>query len=537
MSDTDCLEDYLMSEDEMGSGFEMEMSSENDEPLSFQDAEQDDEEQADDGQDSLQLAINYKDEGDYINAVKLLQNCKGVDSFLLLLECYSLQFKYDLTNAHLKDEMISTTSQFLMSNTIPDDKIELLKSIMNLFSSCQSDFIFDIPSQSIELKKQALQFEKLFISMFQDIPSLTSLITAKLHLINIWIDSLSGCPPPPFVIDLSCEITQSLIDQIDLTLQLSINAILLRNSLQPLLHLSSFFTQLSTLFNQHITLKHNSKIFLQLNFLLGIINLSSDSPTFNDHFYQCLKLLNITTTTFNKDFEKIIASGLICNSIIIQNNNSLLVNPFDYEELKIAVNSPFIQILSKLYQNFIKINLIELHSNLVELSKLNAIFIPICNKILKLARLQKLSQSISKIYNSLTLIQLIDLLGGNMTRDQLLNLLMDSVLTNNNNLNFKLDLINDTIQFLDTKGTTANLRIKNINNFINIDWANDIGLLQNNSQPSFTSIDPNISTVLPFLTQLKELRNLNTIEEKNSFYHSKFKDFLNCSYNRLQDKN
>ncbi|KOG98960.1 Rri2p [Saccharomyces eubayanus] len=150
-------------------------------------------------------------------------------------------------------------------------------------------------------------------------------------------------------------------------------------------------------------------------------------------------------------FHKFVLSGFIFTSMILEAISADKINPFDFEQVKIALGSPIVHVLQTIYKCFAELELRQLNANISRIPELSIILKKIIQDIYYLAQTLKLWRKIAQLYSCISINDIIDMLQVNenneMTRDDLLTILMRSIMKDRSIVYFKLDLTSDLVYF------------------------------------------------------------------------------------------
>ncbi|CAI4052522.1 hypothetical protein SUVZ_15G0390 [Saccharomyces uvarum] len=197
-------------------------------------------------------------------------------------------------------------------------------------------------------------------------------------------------------------------------------------------------------------------------------------------------------------FHKFVLSGFIFTSMILEAISADKINPFDFEQVKIALGSPIVNVLQNIYKCFTELELRQLNANISRIPELSIILNKNIQDIYYLAQTLKLWRRIAQLYSCISINDIIDMLQVNekneMTRDDLLTILMRSIMKDRSVVYFKLDLTSDLVYFGNENkvmlprcskeefrltstpkedGSTANAKL------IDFEYVNDVGIYNN----------------------------------------------------------
>ncbi|QHS76010.1 Rri2p [Saccharomyces paradoxus] len=168
------------------------------------------------------------------------------------------------------------------------------------------------------------------------------------------------------------------------------------------------------------------------------------------HLEEMGKLRERDITSF---FHKFVLSGFIFTSMILEAISSDKINPFGFEQVKIALGSPIVKVLEAVYKCFERLELRQLNANISLIPELSMVLNGIIQDIYYLAQTLKLWRRIARLYSCISINDIISMLqisdDNQMTRDDLLTILMRSIMKDRSVVYFKLDLTNDLVYFGD----------------------------------------------------------------------------------------
>lgn len=152
-------------------------------------------------------------------------------------------------------------------------------------------------------------------------------------------------------------------------------------------------------------------------------------------------------------FHKFILSGFIFTSMILEAISTDKINPFGFEQVKIALGSPIVNVLEDVYRCFAQLELRQLNASISLIPELSVVLSGIIQDIYYLAQTLKLWRKIARLYSCISISDVISMLqisdDNEMTRDDLLTILMRSIMKNRSVVYFKLDLTSDLVYFGD----------------------------------------------------------------------------------------
>ncbi|CAI4775535.1 AKH_1a_G0047150.mRNA.1.CDS.1 [Saccharomyces cerevisiae] len=152
-------------------------------------------------------------------------------------------------------------------------------------------------------------------------------------------------------------------------------------------------------------------------------------------------------------FHKFILSGFIFTSMILEAISTDKINPFGFEQVKIALGSSIVNVLEDVYRCFAQLELRQLNASISLIPELSVVLSGIIQDIYYLAQTLKLWRKIARLYSCISISDIISMLqisdDNEMTRDDLLTILMRSIMKNRSVVYFKLDLTSDLVYFGD----------------------------------------------------------------------------------------
>lgn len=175
-----------------------------------------------------------------------------------------------------------------------------------------------------------------------------------------------------------------------------------------------------------------------------------------EQFWSCLQHMEEIggcRQNFSSLFERFILSGFIFCSMILHRTDLDEINPFDLQQLKIALEVPSVQLLRTVYQRFLELDLGKLYEAIQRLSEVKGLLKGLIDNIYYLAQLAKLWEQIAPVYTCISLKDIQHILeidsSIRVSRDDLLTVLMTSILNNSAKVYYKLDLTRDLVYFGD----------------------------------------------------------------------------------------
>lgn len=232
-----------------------------------------------------------------------------------------------------------------------------------------------------------------------------------------------------------------------------------------------FVKKLEQLMANSLSISQHLGLVIQLDLAKAILLLLDDTeedsntevPKFYDNvrnlreqFWGCLQNLEETGGSqhkFSSLFEKFILAGFIFSSMILYNVDEDKINPFDFEQVKIANRIPYVEKLGLVYHNYINLDLKELYLSIQQLPELQKLLSSLIETTYYLAQIAKLWTKIAPVYTCISLRDIQNMLSVKekveVTRDDLLTVLMRSIMKDNADIFYKLDLTKDLVYFGD----------------------------------------------------------------------------------------
>ena len=207
-------------------------------------------------------------------------------------------------------------------------------------------------------------------------------------------------------------------------------------------------------------------------------------------------------------FHKFVLSGFIFTSMILEAISKDKINPFDFQQVKIALGSPIVNALKTVYKCFGQLELKELNANISRISELSVVLGGIIQDIYYLAQTLKLWRRIAQLYSCISINDIIGMLqisdDNEMTRDDLLTILMKSIMKDRSVVYFKIDLTSDLVYFGDEnkvmlpRCSKEEFRLTSSPKdgepstnakLIDFEYVNDVGIYNSPTTVSYTHLD------------------------------------------------
>ncbi|QID87878.1 COP9 signalosome (CSN) subunit [Saccharomyces pastorianus] len=443
------------------------------------------------------LKIYYREEflGDESIDVLLIWKFKSLNE-ILRLGAPSFQFQsngtQDLALQVLEDT--ATMSDFLQRIDFQIDE-KIFESLSDTFETLAPNwervFLFDVEKVDKQNMICKIEFQKSLMDQFQwilkksdkndKLKKLQCIIRKKLLIAVIWHRRLTMgdifIPEVYFQIqNLVCDMGSASFEEVNDPESISIllqyyilefmkNArIKNRNLFKKCIDYFDLTTSKSLTFSQ----QPGSMVILYTSKAVWILDSDSENDLsfalmkyydrkeeLKNMFLQILKHLEEMGKFRERDiaslFHKFVLSGFIFTSMILEAISADKINPFDFEQVKIALGSPIVHVLQTIYKCFAELDLRQLNANISRIPELSIIMKKIIQDIYYLAQTLKLSRKIAQLYSCISINDIIDMLQVNenneMTRDDLLTILMRSIMKDRSVLYFKLDLTSDLVYF------------------------------------------------------------------------------------------
>lgn len=211
-------------------------------------------------------------------------------------------------------------------------------------------------------------------------------------------------------------------------------------------------------------------------------------------FWECLQHIEEiggSKQNFTSNYEKFILAGFTFTNVILYSADENKINPFDFEQMKIAHKVPIVQVLQNIYQHFVNLNLSSLYDAIQLLGNLQSRFKGLVETVYHLSQLIKLWTKIAPVYSCISLQDIQKLLQLNksrrLTRDGLLTILMKSITNDDADVLYKLDLTKDLVYFGDENRVQLSMYPKgsfklNKSGILDLEFANNVTIFDNPEQ-------------------------------------------------------
>ncbi|CCF57157.1 hypothetical protein KAFR_0C01640 [Kazachstania africana CBS 2517] len=345
-----------------------------------------------------------------------------------------------------------------------------------------------------------------------------------------------------------------MLDEVSVLLQCCIIEFLNTGAISDKTNFRIYIEWLESTINCSLALQQQSKLILLLNFGVAILHivLEEDDDDDEDDYdiengsvdlinhterfrlccnslLKCLKSLEeIGGRNKGHSFERlplfyeVILTGYVLTSMILISVDRDNINPFGYEQMKILNDQPIMLQLKGIYQNFIDLNLQDLYHSIQKISKVTDILSGIVNRIYHICQSLKLWTKIAPIYSSISINDIRSKLQVNpslkVSRDDVLKLLMVSIMKDKAAVYFKIDFTKDIVLFGDEYKAPLSLYPKEVFNLEpNLSPTSEKGEKSLNDTECLTNLE--YAADINLFTTRYRLRNL----ESNEFF-----DQLKC---------
>lgn len=516
MSDIDCMDEYVMSDEEdMEISFETENSADEDNDIESL-------------ADLIERSRIFQELGDFkkgreifINGGIVIDTNNNWEITLEIARCFLLELhnEYHPENSRnlIEETSRSIDNLLLYYNGVDKSRYDIIELLGILCPNHERNYLFQTDRIDNALIQEKFKFEETLLAKFRNLTDFSSTVNYYLRYIKIWKQKFNGeTIYPDLNNDLRClkeidsDIPKDLVLRLtDFELQICIDLLLNQGSLNKIPKGEEDLNLLWKLTQKSLQLQQNQRIMLQLHFLLAFTNVDESQY----HFRECLLLLGSTKVQYSEIFEKIIAFGVVGTTMI----DPTSINPFDYEELQVSKSNDFIKLLQNLYGQFRRRDLEELHKQLEKINKLfNYITDSLMTKIFEKAQFNKLRENIIKVYEGIS----IEDLNASLyitTHSGLMSFLMRLRLQEKFS-NFIIDFNKNIVIF--TEPTSEPLKYSN--RITDIELSTDTGIvMESNSNLGDTL------TSAEYLDFLKQRRN-ETLNNVNSRLDVKYSELLAC---------
>lgn len=225
--------------------------------------------------------------------------------------------------------------------------------------------------------------------------------------------------------------------------------------------------ELQTLFSKLFSLSQRPRVLAAVHFGHCIVAMRDESPQgrarrvaeCRDGFWECFKSLEeigIARSLDNARFRDLALTGFVLAEMVVgcqRDAANERITPFELEQIKIVESAPLVQDLKRVYNSFKALDLPRFAASMQRLGHFRTHLGPLFSQVYQLARVQKLWNHVACLYTCISLsdiqqmLQIGDAMA--MTRDELLTLLMKSIMNGSAKVYFKLDLTRDLVYFGD----------------------------------------------------------------------------------------
>lgn len=401
--------------------------------------------------------------------------------------------------------------------------LDLEQDYLNVVSQFQSNlvdriFIFDVSVEQSRDLVSKLQFKQAIFEMlqgswvFHKYPRVKSAISLKQQITRTWIEILSNGNSAD--VDTSALISsfqrdQLNLDELQLVLQCYVSKFLNDQEI-PYSEGNEFkecIRQLESKSNDSLAIAQRSDINLILHLCkaLYLIMFEMDQEEMvgghdercirrfvsinkfyqnishcKEEFWECLKSLEeLGTNKFHFDkFMQIIVGGFVLCAMILKKPRSRSIarseameeeglqvdnndiNPFEYEQLRIAPDHEFIAKLQTLYEVFTTLRVDQMYHCLVELDCLRTPLARLFDQVCYLVQKRKLFDEIAPVYSQISISDLRRMIqihpANQPSRDEILIHLMRYRMQDKS-IDFKLDFTKDIVYFHEEQTPIATL--------------------------------------------------------------------------------
>lgn len=414
----------------------------------------------------------------------------------LMLSC-SVELRYNGISPALRSNILSSCtliSDFLIKKSTQIDETLLLKmlweSMTELFPSINVEILFESPKEKnnrplidrMQLQLDAIALFKNVIMIPKEIKSLlqTKNLVAKLwfnYFTTMKVDLstsnfLENGVYNAFELDATknAHISYTVLESLSTLLEVNCMEFLRTGEIEEHTQFQKHVNQLYSLTSASIFLSQKSDLMVLLNFSKAILCLlNGDRQNDNivvtkfftrireskDCFLKALKSfeeMGNNEKKFASLFHQIIIAGFIITSIILlKGHDNDKIDPFDFEQVRILACSPTVQKLHSIAEDFASLNLRKLYTSVQRVPEIAHTLHILISNLYRVAQWIILWERIAPVYSCISISDVREKLriadSIDMTRDDLLTILMMSIMKGKAIVFFKLDLINDLIYF------------------------------------------------------------------------------------------
>ncbi|CAB4256795.1 similar to Saccharomyces cerevisiae YOL117W RRI2 Subunit of the COP9 signalosome (CSN) complex that cleaves the ubiquitin-like protein Nedd8 from SCF ubiquitin ligases [Maudiozyma barnettii] len=238
------------------------------------------------------------------------------------------------------------------------------------------------------------------------------------------------------------------------------------------------------------------------------------------------RLASSTSQPDLQDYHKLLIAFIVMSSMVLVKEGKTdydtstfkdtpVVDPFTFEEIRIVEDTPFVQILKEMYQDWMNCDVDAFYDSINQLGQLQVTLGYFIKKILLLIQSTKLWTKVAPNYDCLSIKDICEQLtydkNAPMARDELLTLLMTSIMRGEAAVYYKIDFLNDLVYFGDeykvplTVGSHYQPSLQGMDESKSYEFANDVAVNSVESIHFKERIE-----VAEFFDQLKQTRMEHT---------------------------
>ncbi|CCD26178.2 Rri2p NDAI_0G04010 [Naumovozyma dairenensis CBS 421] len=415
----------------------------------------------------------------------------GFQALNQIISCWINEIPYNGMSGQIVSEIIRTCEclcDFIAVNNDDHDTNNLAKNLGNtfttLFYSNSRIFLFDLGSLDCSAVKLRMELQSAIVSIFLNSSCLhkkfVPLLQVKGRVSSIWYDCLTtgyysesdlsslrsirviDNETEKYTEDLKIEITTVI-------LQCYILEFLKAGDIKEAGYFKESISILDKLASKSLSVSQTPEVMLILHFSQGIMLLMTKRPDINssiqtsvfwrmrearEAFLRSLKHLEELGRNQDKTphlFHDIILAGFTFTSMILLKVGKEELDPFEFEQVRILGNQDIIDNIQLIYVNFMNLDLMGLFNSLNCMKEINFILHHLVSDIYELAQSLVLWTKIAVVYSCISIPDLENKLKLNEykvpTRDDILTLLMQSILKGEAMVFYKLDLRKDLVYF------------------------------------------------------------------------------------------
>lgn len=444
---------------------------------------------------------------------------------------------------------------FVIDNNKKLDHDYLQKSLANILEilvpRISRHFIFDIEFLDIQKTLQRVHLNMSMLSKFKslkrEVPGiweevLDTVLVIKEFAATIWQEKLTtgnvlseNFKGEIWYVDAHDLDTKVMVDAVDIYFQYFVNEYMESGDFRNKGKLSVYLGIVKNLKDKSLAVSQKSDIMLLYHMLNAIllvlygactdVNCNEEFVHFfenmkqcRNEFWQCLQRfeeLGISTRNYTRPFQRLILSGFVFSNMLLYDEEEEKINPFELEQFKIVNDSADIMQLQEIYGNFVNLNLFGLCTAMNKLAYVQRLWKPLIDKTYHIAMVSTLWKKIASAYSCISIEDIREKLRTSstnvITRDELLGILMKSLMKGDRDALFKLDLTADLVYFGEENQLKLTCYSKNSfvrdfyfgkNNSMSLEFANNIGIYDSH----FEFDAKKVKTKRDFFGQLKRLR-------------------------------